>query len=707
MPVNQKNLRIDRLDLFLNPRSVAIIGASRKSGPGSFNLIENMRAFGYTGKIFPVNPQADEILGLKAYKDIRDIPEAIDIAILNTPREHIPRIIEDCAAMGIPGVIVVPQGFADADEEGHRLQQQLTQLARDKGIRIMGPNTLGVQDSFSGFTSSFMPLVRETAPVGVICQSGIFFVGAALFSGLLGKGIDLANTSDLDFADALDYFGDDEQIRVIFAHVEGLKDGRRFLETAQRVSRLKPIITLKTGKSLQGGRAAASHSGSMVGDYQVFEAAMEKAGVTAARDSEEVLDITRAFLNLPLLKGKRIGVITFTGAGGIILIDALLDAGLEPADPAPATINRIKDLSPPWMPLGNPLDIWPALMKNGLEFTYKTALEGMLADPGVDGVVCIATAPFLPDHSFLDASTVIMETTAAFPDKPVMVWLYGPNQPAFNERFNRSGNILALPTLPRVAKALAALHKRFQFLNQEFTFPEKSPVRPEAERFLAQADKESGKLGDPAALALMKRCGIPLVEHRLVKDLAEALEAASAIGYPVALKTASPKIVHKTEMGGVVLALKGPDELKEAISELESRIRKQVPGAEKDGFVLQRMASGGLEVLLGAKRDPQFGPVIIFGTGGIYTELWKDIAYGLCPISREEAGLMIRKTRAYEIIKGFRGREPLDETLLVEMLLRLSRLMEEVPEIREMEINPFVVFPQGGAALDSRVIIAS
>ncbi len=228
MPANQKYLRKDRLDLFMNPRSVAIVGASRKRGPGSFNLIENMRAFGYTGKIFPVNPQADEILGLKVYRDVRDIPEPVDIAILNTPREHIPRIIEDCASKGIAGVIVVPQGFADADGEGKRLQEQLTRLARDKGIRIMGPNTLGVQDSFSGFTSSFMPLVREPAPVGVICQSGVFFFGAAVFSGLLGQGIDLANACDLDLADALDYFGDDDRIRVIFAHVEGLKDGRRF-----------------------------------------------------------------------------------------------------------------------------------------------------------------------------------------------------------------------------------------------------------------------------------------------------------------------------------------------------------------------------------------------------------------------------------------------------------------------------------------------
>jgi acetyltransferase len=351
------------------------------------------------------------------------------------------------------------------------------------------------------------------------------------------------------------------------------------------------------------------------------------------------------------------------------------------------------------------MDIWPALMKNGLEFTYKAALEGMLADPGVDGVVCIATAPFLPDHSFLDASSVILETAATFPDKPVAVWLYGPNQSAFNEKFNRSGKILALPTLPRVAKTLAALNKRFQFLNQEVSVPEKFPITSEAANYLAQADKESGKLADPAAFALLKSYKLPVAEHRFVKNLTEALEAASSIGYPVALKTASPRIVHKTETGGVIINLLGPDELKAALQGMKTGIRQRVPGAENEGFIVQRMVPAGLEVLLGAKRDPQFGPVIIFGTGGIYTELWKDIAYGLAPLSREEAKRMIRKTRVFEIIKGFRSREPLDEALLVEMLLRLSQLMSEVDEIQEMEINPFMVFPQGGLAVDVRVIL--
>ena len=357
------------------------------------------------------------------------------------------------------------------------------------------------------------------------------------------------------------------------------------------------------------------------------------------------------------------------------------------------------------MPIGNPMDIWPALMKNGLEYTYKTALEGLLADPGVDGVVCIATAPFLPDHSFLDASSVILETAAAFSEKPVAVWLYGPNQPAFNEKFNRGGKILALPTLPRVAKTLAALYKRFQFLNQKVSVPEKFPIPSEAANCRAQADKESGKLADPAAFALLKSYGLPVAEPRFVKNLAEALEAVSSIGYPVALKSASSRIVHKTEAGGVVLDLQGPEELKAALQGMETTIRQRVPGAEKDGFIVQPMASDGFEVLLGAKRDPQFGPVIIFGTGGIYTELWKDIAYGLAPLSREEAKQMIQKTKAYEIVKGFRGQKPLDEALLLEMLLRLSRLMEEVQEIREMEINPFVVFPQGGLAVDVRVIL--
>jgi len=454
------------LDFFMSPQSVAVIGASRKSGDGNFNVIENMLNFGFKGNIYPVNPQARDIMGMPCYKDVRDIRKPIDVAIVSTPRDLVPKMVKNCAGCGIKGTIVVPQGFADADETGKALQKQLTEISQRNGIRILGPNTLGVVNAFSGFTSSFMPIKRQKVPVGVICQSGIFFVGASVFTGMMGKGIDVANGCDLGFAEALEYFGQDKDIRVIFAHIEGLPEGRRFFEVAGEVARRKPVIALKTAKTGQGARAASSHSGALVGRHEVFEAVFRQTGILSAGDAGEVLDGTKALLHLPPMKGNRVGVITFTGAGGIILIDALQEQGLELAALSDKTIQTVKTLSPDWMPIHNPMDVWPAIMKNDLNTVYEKALTQVLKDPSVDGVMCIAIAPDPPER-FLDATGVIQETAARFPEKPVVAYLYGPNQAAVSENLEQGGHVVSLPSLSRAARTLGALYRRGRFLKMD------------------------------------------------------------------------------------------------------------------------------------------------------------------------------------------------------------------------------------------------
>ncbi|MFH1351567.1 MAG: CoA-binding protein [Pseudomonadota bacterium] len=463
------------LDVFMDPRSVAIIGASRKMGEGNFNVIENMMVFGFRGKIYPVNPLADEIMGMRCYKDVREIGEIIELAIISAPREQIPQIVEDCSSVGIKGAIVVPQGFADADGVGKVLQDRLTQIARQRGIRIIGPNTLGVVNAFSGFTSSFMPIKRERVPVGVICQSGVFFVGSSNFTGMMGKGIDIGNGCDLDFADALEYFGEDDEIRVIFMHVEGLRDGRRFFDVAKKVARRKPILALKTARSLKGVRAASSHSGALAGQFEVFDAAFRQSGIISANDPEEILDYTKTFLHLPPMKGNRVGIVTYTGVAGIILIDALQENGLEVAELSEHTIQRIKELSPDWMPIQNPMDIWPALMKHGMNFVFEISIREVIQDPAVDGVICVALAPDLSKYGSLDGTGVIKKVADSFTSKPVVAWLYGPTQSIISERLEEGGRVMTFPTLTRAARALAALHGRERFLQ---VTPSPPPVFP-------------------------------------------------------------------------------------------------------------------------------------------------------------------------------------------------------------------------------------
>jgi acetate---CoA ligase (ADP-forming) len=452
---------------FMEPESVALIGISRKIGPGSFNLMENMIRFGFEGRIYPVNPNMDALLGRRAYPNVREIGETIDLAVISTPRETTLGILSDCLAAGVRAAIVVNQGFADADDYGRSVQKEMTAIAKREGMRILGPNTLGVINNYAHFTTSFMPITQERVPIGLICQSGIFFVGAREFSRHIGKGIDIGNGCDIGFYEALHYLGEDPDTRIIAIHMEGLKRGREFLRLARRIVKEKPVVIHKTGSSRQGAAAAISHSGSMAGDYEVTRAALKQAGVTVLNEDGEMAFAVKTLLHLPPMKGDRVAVITFSGAAGIMITDALERYGLRLASLSPQTIDAVARLSPGWMPLGNPLDIWPAVMLNSPDKAYAVALQAVLQDPRVDGVICVAIGPEVPDYAFLDVSDALKEVTEALGDKPVTVWLYGPNQDPIGARFESTGRMMTYPTLERASWALSLLKQRWEMLSKE------------------------------------------------------------------------------------------------------------------------------------------------------------------------------------------------------------------------------------------------
>ncbi len=444
---------------FMEPESVALIGISRKSGPGSFNLMENMIKFGFSGRIFPINPNAKEILGKKAFPNVREVKEKIDLAIISTPREDTINILKDCVAAKIKAAIVVNQGFADADRRGKDIQQEMTEIVKKEEIRILGPNTLGVLNNFNKFTTSFMPITKEVAPVGLICQSGILFVGALKFSGKIGKGIDLGNACDIGFYEALSYLGEDPDIKIIAIHMEGLSEGKEFISLASRLVKEKPIIILKTGSSETGAKAAISHTGSMAGNYQIYKAALKKAGVIFLEEDGQMTYAVKTLINLPVMKGNGVAVITFSGAAGIMVIDALERYGLKLSALSPETIHRIAELSPDWMPIGNPLDIWPAVMKFGTGNAYSVALKAVLDDPNVDGIICIAIAPMVPEFSFLDVSEPLNKVMEEQANKPVIAWLYGPNPEEISKRFESKKRIMTYPTLEIAAWSLSLLRQ--------------------------------------------------------------------------------------------------------------------------------------------------------------------------------------------------------------------------------------------------------
>lgn len=445
---------------FLEPKSVAFIGISRKSGPGSFNIMENMIRYGYQGKIFPVNPKALNILGRTVYPSITSVKEKVDLAVISAPRENTLTIVQDCVDAGIKAVIIVNQGYADADEEGKKIQQEIVAAARRGGMRVLGPNTLGVLNNFNCFTTSFMPVVKERSSVGLICQSGILFVGAKQFTGTIGKGIDIGNACDIGFYDALEYFGQDPDIKIIAIHMEGLSQARDFISLAGRVAGEKPIIIFKTGSSEKGAVSAMTHSGSMAGNYHVYKAALEQAGVIFLEEDGTMFHAVKTLSSLPLMKGKKVAVITFSGAAGIMISDALERHGLSLSPLAPQTIRAVAELSPEWMPLGNPLDIWPAVMKHGAGKVYAIALRAVLNDPNVDGIICVAIAPMMPEFSFLDVSDSLSMVLEEAPRKPVAAWLYGPNPLDRSKAFESRGRIMTYPSLELASWSLAVLHNR-------------------------------------------------------------------------------------------------------------------------------------------------------------------------------------------------------------------------------------------------------
>jgi acyl-CoA synthetase (NDP forming) len=407
----------DLISCFLEPKSVALVGVSQKTGRGTFNILENLTRFGYRGKMYPVNPNASEILGHKAYKNVQSLPRAVDLAIIITPRHFVPEIVEECDKKGIKGAIIITEGFAEADDEGRLLQGKIEESIAKKGIRILGPNSVGVVNSFYNFSSSFIPLPRDAAPVAFISQTGGFFEGFP--DCPFGKGIDLGNTSDIDFIDAISWFEKDEDIRVIVLHVEGITNVQEFILTCQRVVKSKPVIAVKGGRSESGRKAAVSHTGSLTGKDWLYSAMFRQAGVFQADSIAHVGDFTKAFISLPPFTGNRIAVITPTGAGGIITLDFVDQYGFQPAVLSKKTIEAISYLFQPWRTVGNPVDILAAGMAHGYKNVYTKVLESCLNDENVDVVLAICGAYTLK---------TIKETVTRHHEKPVVVWALGADQ---------------------------------------------------------------------------------------------------------------------------------------------------------------------------------------------------------------------------------------------------------------------------------------
>jgi acyl-CoA synthetase (NDP forming) len=455
---------IAQMKLFFEPKSVAILGVSRKTGQGAFNILECLQLYGYQGKVYPVNPNAREILGVRCYPSVEDIREPVDLAVVSLDRNQLLPAVESCVNAGIKAMVVISQGLADVGKQGKILQDKIRDVARAKGARIVGPNTMGVVNNFHNFTTSSIPLFKTHSPVSIICQSGIFITGFYSFTGPIGKAIDIGNTCDVDFADVLEYYAADPETKIIVLHIEGILDGRKFLQAARKVTPHKVVVALKTGRTEMGGQKAASHSGSMAGKDFLYRAAFKQAGIIRAKDSEELTDLVKGFSRLPLPQGGRIALLTYTGGGGVMAVDRMVELNL-PLVPLPSgVLDKFTPLVPPWLPLGNPIDMWTSVMKYGARPMYKTYLETLLQDEEIDAVFCVILSPKLPGQEFFDVSDEIIEAATRFPTKPVVVWAYGPDLEKTQEKLDASGRVVILPSAERAIQLLFTFLERRTFI---------------------------------------------------------------------------------------------------------------------------------------------------------------------------------------------------------------------------------------------------
>jgi acetyl coenzyme A synthetase (ADP forming)-like protein len=695
------------LTSFFRPQSVAVIGASRDPEKLGHAVVANIIEGGYEGKVYPVNPKADEVLGLKAYPSVLEVPEKVDLALIVIPYRLVNGVLDECGRKGISSVVIISAGFREAGREGLEREVELIEIARKHSIRVIGPNCLGVIDTAAPLNATFAAGMPPRGPIAFMSQSGA--LGAAVLdiamAGRLGlsKFVSLGNKADVSEIDLLRAWSEDPDSRVILIYVEGLPDGQEFMSVAREVIQHKPVVAIKSGVTAAGSRAVSSHTGSLAGSEAAYKAAFKQAGVLRAESMEALFDFARAFADQPLPQGDRICVVTNAGGPGILATDALEHAGMQLARLSGETVEALTGGLPGEASVANPVD----LLGDAPAERYEQALQLVLADSRVDGALVIVTPQAVTE---IEETALAIGRVAKEADKPVLACFMGEERVRAGINLVQEHRVPSYPFPERAVEALAAMNA--YRLERQAPEPEikRCKVRSAAVRDLFARVRAEGRvsIGDSESREILEAYGVPVPESRLAETAEDAIRVADEIGYPVVLKVASPDILHKTDVGGVKLDLDSAEDVRDAFDLIVYRAERYVPGARIWGCLVQKMVPEGREVLVGMSRDPQFGPLVAFGLGGIYVEALKDVAFRVAPFGAEEAEEMIREIRAYPLLDGVRGEPRADHEAMVDTLIRMSQLVTDFPEIAELDINPLVVFEEGrgATALDMRLVLS-
>jgi acetyltransferase len=700
------------LDKIFNPQSVAIIGASDSEGSVGYAIVKNFTQLGYTGKVYFVNVRKPEILGVKTYPSIDKIGEPIDLAMIATPAKIVPDIMDECGRAHVKGAIIVSAGFKETGPEGKALEDKIAEIAKKYNIRVIGPNCIGLIRPRNNLNATFLDKVPKAGKIAFISQSGA--LGSAILDWAISENIGFSNfvsvgsMLDVDFGDLIDFFGSDPKTKSILMYIEGITDARKFMSAARHFARTKPIIVVKSGKFSESAKAAASHTGSLSGQDDVYDAAFKRAGVVRVDEIADLFNAAEVLGTQPLPKGKRMAIITNAGGPGVMTTDALIAQGGQLAMLSKKTIDGLNAALPPFWSHGNPIDV----LGDASAERYKVALEACLNDENVDGIAIVFTQQAVSDAVGIAKSIVELVKSKSYQTKTIVTSLMGSGAVAEANKILNANNIPTYSTPEQAIRTYMTMYHYQLNVSLLYETPEEFPVdasppkRPVNVILRTAAMEDREILTEDEAKKILKYYNFPVVRTEVANNVDEAVAYAQQMGFPVVLKILSPQIVHKSDVGGVILNIHSETEVREAFELLIQRATAHDPTAQIIGVTVQPMVERkGHEIIIGGKKDPVFGPIILFGMGGVGVELFKDYSIALPPLNTTLIHRMLEETKVYKLLKGYRGSKPVDLKKLDETLLTFSQLLVDFPQIKEIDINPMLINENDASILDARILI--
>ncbi|MDI3317899.1 MAG: acetate--CoA ligase family protein [Bacillota bacterium] len=698
---------------FFQPRSVAVVGASRNPDSIGRRIFDYLIWNRFNGPVYPVNPAAAVVGSVPAYKSILDVPGPVDLAVISVPAGIVLSALDECGRKGVRAAVVITAGFAETGREGRSMQEQMVELARGYGMRIVGPNCLGLLNTDPGIrlNASFSPVFPPRGHVSMSSQSGALGLAILQYATAMGLGmstfVSVGNKADVSGNDLLQYWEEDPDTGVILLYLESFGNPRRFSRIARRVGRKKPILAVKSGRTSAGHRAAGSHTAALAASETAVDALFEQAGVIRADTLEEMFDIAALLAYQPLPRGRRVAVVTNAGGPGILATDALAGMGLEVPETSEETRRRLREILPPAASLRNPVD----MIASATAEQFRQVLELMLEDPEYDAaMVLFIPVGLVPIEDVTGAVTqAVRAARQRGVEKPVLAVMMGLNAP---NALEVDGTLIPSYRFPEAAaRALARAYRYARWREEpEGAVPDFPDLDVERAKALVRERlaRGGGWLDQEGIERLFASFGLPYAGGRVVRTPEEAAQAAEAMGFPVVVKMVSETLLHKSEWGGVAVDLRDRPAVESACRQIEANLRRAGREKELDGFLVQPMIRGGVELMVGVTADPQFGPLIAFGLGGVHVEVLRDVVFRITPLTDRNAHDMVRAIRGYRLLEGYRGHAAADVPAVEELLLRLSRMVEELPEIAELDLNPVMALEPGRGCriVDARVRLA-